>query len=108
MNKRVYLIGDITHAGVARLITDLRVAGVEAIPATEDDQFDVAIFCYTRRDPAPEEWRIVDKNRNARFLPVQFEDGRIPGIFASDKPADFRKDPKAALAALLKAIEKFC
>lgn len=106
--KIVYLLGDMTSQKVTSLIAQLQQTVIEVRVPKEDDRFNAVLLCFTEQPYTQEIWKVIDANRNARFIPILFPGGEAPAIFADIKPADFRRDTAQAFAALLVAIERLC
>ena len=106
--KVAYLIGDTSHAEVSKLIAALQNANIEVKLASTSDRFDTVLLCLTSADLSREVWKVLDVNQNARVLPVLFDGGKLPAIYADIKPANFAKDPVKGLSDLNAAIDRFC
>ncbi len=104
--KKVYLLGDVSTQAVSGFIDELKKAGVEVEVPRESGRFNLALLCFTEQPFTNEMWRVIDVNRNARFIPVLFPGGEIPAIYADIKPADFRQNEAQAMAGVLVAIAR--
>ena len=106
--KTVHLIGNTDHKDVQTLMEKLKQAHVEVLIAKPGDTSKIVLLCLTEPKLSNDTCLTLDGYLCTTVLPVLFEGGVLPALYADIKPANLAKDPTRGFDSLLKAIHHFC